>query len=128
MFLGVRHLEHTKWIALAAVAVKLPHIMLKAVAALRCWVLDMNTLMTIAVAGAARTPHCCTICSHRVFDGQHCGATVTTAATAGRSKAPLQLFNVFDCCAGAIAIGQYTEAGVVVVLFCVAEHLERNCR
>lgn len=47
----MRHLEHTKWIALAAVAVKLPTIMLRAAAALRCWVLDINTLMTIAVAG-----------------------------------------------------------------------------
>lgn len=75
---GVQWLEHTKWVALAAVAVKLPHIVMKAAAALACWVLDINTLMTIAVAGA-------------------------------------------------LAIGQYTEAGVVVVLFSVAEFLERNC-
>jgi hypothetical protein len=50
---GVNHLQHTKWIALAAVALKLPHIMLKAAAALRHCTLDINTLMTIAVAGAA---------------------------------------------------------------------------
>lgn len=29
--------------------------------------------------------------------------------------------------AGAVALGQYTEAAVVVVLFSVAEFLERNC-
>lgn len=48
---GVNHLQHTKWIALAAVALKLPHIMLKAASALKHWTLDINTLMTIAVAG-----------------------------------------------------------------------------
>ena len=48
---GVNHLQHTKWIALAAVALKLPHIMLKAASALKHCTLDINTLMTIAVAG-----------------------------------------------------------------------------
>ena len=52
---GVNHLQHTKWIALAAVALKLPHIMLKAASALKHWTLDINTLMTIAVAGGPRT-------------------------------------------------------------------------
>ena len=50
---GWRWLDPTKWVALAAVAVKLPRIALKAIAAVRCKLLDFNALMTIAVAGAA---------------------------------------------------------------------------
>ncbi len=49
---GVRWLKAFKWVALAAVAVKLPHMVLRAAAALRGWVLDINMLMSIAVAGA----------------------------------------------------------------------------
>ena len=71
-------LEYFKYIALAAVAVPLPGIILKALGALRHGILDIHFLMTLAVAGA-------------------------------------------------IAIGEYTEAGTVVVLFSVADFLESRC-
>ncbi|GAQ83115.1 heavy metal atpase 2 [Klebsormidium nitens] len=41
-----------KWVALGAVALGLPPILLKSLAALRNFVLDINALMTIAVGGA----------------------------------------------------------------------------
>lgn len=54
---GATWLEPLKWLAIVAVAVKLPRILIKAFAALRVWVLDINTLMTIAVAGVLPQPH-----------------------------------------------------------------------
>ncbi len=53
---GVWWLEHFKWVALGAVAVKLPRIVLKASAALHCRIIDINALMSIAVAGAFPPP------------------------------------------------------------------------
>jgi Zn2+/Cd2+-exporting ATPase len=75
---GVPWLEHFKWVALGAVAVCLPRILLKALGALRGWVLDIHFLMTVAVAGA-------------------------------------------------IALGDYSEAAAVVVLFSAADFLEGRC-
>ncbi|KAK9829953.1 hypothetical protein WJX72_008845 [[Myrmecia] bisecta] len=71
-------LEQLKWVALASVAIGIPPILLKALAALRNKVLDINMLMTLAVIGA-------------------------------------------------IAIGDYTEAAAVVVLFALAEFFEDRC-
>ena len=48
---GAHWLDALKWLALVAVAVKLPRMVAKAAAALRCWVLDINALMSVAVAG-----------------------------------------------------------------------------
>lgn len=53
---GVWWLEHFKWVALGAVAVKLPRIALKASAAMHCRIIDINALMSIAVAGAFPPP------------------------------------------------------------------------
>jgi cation transport ATPase len=130
---GVDHLQHTKWIALAAVALKLPHIMLKAASALKHCTLDINTLMTIAVAGGP-----CLLTHNLLFLMLHKALHPCAMLRPQPSPCPaLQKLGSHHGCvqmlrqawfAGAIAIGQYTEAGVVVVLFCVAEHLERNCR
>lgn len=75
---GVEWLEYLKYVALGAVALPLPEIVLKALGALRHGILDIHFLMTLAVSGA-------------------------------------------------IAIGEYTEAGTVVVLFSVADFLESRC-
>lgn len=75
---GVAWLAQLKWVALGAVALPLPGIVLKALGALRHGVLDIHLLITIAAAGA-------------------------------------------------IALGDYTEAGTVVVLFSVADFLESRC-
>lgn len=45
-------LDGFKWVAIAAVAVGLPTILLRAFGGLRRGLLDINTLMTVAVAGA----------------------------------------------------------------------------
>ena len=51
-FLAGKHaLEHLKWLAIASVAIGLPVILLRAVAGLRRGLLDINILMTVAVAG-----------------------------------------------------------------------------
>lgn len=44
--------EHLRWVALGAVVVGIPGIALKAVGSLRNGVVDINTLMTVAVGGA----------------------------------------------------------------------------
>ena len=44
--------EHFKWVALGAIAVGLPEILLKSYGSLRMRVVDINTLMAIAIAGA----------------------------------------------------------------------------
>lgn len=44
--------EHFKWVALGAIAVGLPEIILKSYGSLRMRVVDINTLMAIAIAGA----------------------------------------------------------------------------
>ena len=44
-------LDNFKWVALGAVAVGLPRIALKGLAALRHLTMDINILMTVAVAG-----------------------------------------------------------------------------
>ena len=48
---GKHGLEHLKWLAIASVAIGLPVILLRAVAGLRRGLLDINILMTVAVAG-----------------------------------------------------------------------------
>lgn len=75
---GAGWLEYLKYVALGAVALPLPGIILKAVAALRHGFFDIHLLITLATAGA-------------------------------------------------IAIGEYTEAATVVVLFSVADFLESRC-
>jgi copper chaperone CopZ len=56
VFLAVSFVKYAyppmKWMALASVALGLPPILLKSIAALRNLVLDINALMTIAVGGA----------------------------------------------------------------------------
>ena len=71
-------MENFKWVALAPVALCLPGIALKALGALRHFVLDIHFLIALAAAGA-------------------------------------------------IAIGDYSEASIVVVLFCIADFLEERC-
>jgi len=44
--------EHFKWVALGAIVVGLPEILLKSYGSLRMRVVDINTLMAIAIAGA----------------------------------------------------------------------------
>jgi hypothetical protein len=46
-------LEHLKWLAVAAAAIGLPVVLLRAVAGLRRGLLDINILMTVAVAGTS---------------------------------------------------------------------------
>ncbi|KAI8104140.1 hypothetical protein M9435_006666 [Picochlorum sp. BPE23] len=75
---GWEWLEYLKYVALGAVALPMPGILLKALGALRHGIFDIHLLMTLAVSGA-------------------------------------------------IAIGEYTEAGTVVVLFSVADFLESRC-
>lgn len=75
---GWQWLEYLKYVALGAVALPMPGILLKALGALRHGIFDIHLLMTLAVSGA-------------------------------------------------IAIGEYTEAGTVVVLFSVADFLESRC-
>lgn len=75
---GVSWMVQLKWVALGAVALVLPGIVLKAFGALRHFVFDIHLLITIAAAGA-------------------------------------------------IAIGDYSEAAIVVVLFSVADFLEARC-
>ena len=43
--------DYLKWVAIASVAIGLPVILLRAVAGLRRGLLDINILMTVAVAG-----------------------------------------------------------------------------
>lgn len=75
---GWEWMEYLKYVALGAVALPMPGILLKALGALRHGIFDIHLLMTLAVSGA-------------------------------------------------IAIGEYTEAGTVVVLFSVADFLESRC-
>ena len=49
---GHAWLKHFQWVAVAAVGVGIPIILLKGVVSLRHLVLDINILMTVAVAGA----------------------------------------------------------------------------
>jgi len=62
MHTGHAWLEQFKWVALGAVAVGIPRILLKGLASLRHFVLDINMLMTIAIAGeclaSASAPPC----------------------------------------------------------------------
>ena len=51
MLAGKHALEHLKWLAIASAAIGLPVILLRAVAGLRRGLLDINILMTVAVAG-----------------------------------------------------------------------------
>lgn len=48
---GHKWLDHFKWAAIAAVAIGIPTILLRALAGLRRFLLDINILMTVAVAG-----------------------------------------------------------------------------
>lgn len=48
---GHHWLEYFKWAAIAAVVIGLPTILLRAFAGLRRLLLDINILMTVAVAG-----------------------------------------------------------------------------
>lgn len=75
---GVEAIGYLKYVALAAVALPMPGIILKAFGALRHGYFDIHLLITLATAGA-------------------------------------------------IAIGEYVEAGTVVVLFSVADFLESRC-
>jgi hypothetical protein len=54
LFAGKHALEHLKWLAIASVAIGLPVILLRAVAGLRRGLLDINILMTVAVAGKSQ--------------------------------------------------------------------------
>ena len=49
---GHAWLKNFQWVAIAAVAVGIPLILLKGLVSLRHLVLDINILMTVAVAGA----------------------------------------------------------------------------
>jgi hypothetical protein len=48
---GKHGLDYLKWLAIASVAIGLPVILLRALAGLRRGLLDINILMTVAVAG-----------------------------------------------------------------------------
>ncbi len=54
---GHEWLEQFKWAAIAAVAIGLPTSLLRALAGLRRFLLDINTLMTVAVAGEGAVEH-----------------------------------------------------------------------
>ena len=63
---GQEWLDNFKWVALGAVAVGGPRIALKGLAALRHLTMDINILMTIAVAGAL-TPSSFVAQTHLAF-------------------------------------------------------------
>lgn len=51
---GRTWLEHFKWAAIASVAIGIPTILIRALAGLRRFLLDINILMLVAVAGVLR--------------------------------------------------------------------------
>ena len=126
---GVKGLSHLRWAAIAAIALGMPPIVLRAFASLRRWLLDINVLMIIAVAGAVPNVLCrrfvCIIGAIHpvnVYGAPRRHKTLSNPSPGCPDMLMREGLTVGAT--GAIAIGDYTEGAAVVVLFGLAEWLE----